>query len=114
MLEILKAHEARTDILEKELDGIHVEWQRDRGRQIRQEAQIEALLSVVKELAAHSGLSEAHVEACFRERFLIFQDRDLTAYDSKSSDLAAHIDKRPASEIPTQKEFRPLFPPSDS
>lgn len=114
LLDILKAHEARSDIFAKELNGIHEAWQRDMGRQIRLEAQIEALLSMVTELAVHSGLSAEHVEICFRERFLIFQDRFLTACEPVSPDLAAHIDNRPASEIPTQTEIRPLFPPSDS
>jgi len=49
ILGLLKLHElseSRSDSFQKELDDIHVEWQRDRGRYIRLESQIDALLSM--------------------------------------------------------------------
>jgi hypothetical protein len=110
ILEILEAQSLRLDTFEKELDGNHVEWQRDRGRYIRLESQVEALLSLLAEMAARSGLSEAHVASCFRERFLYFEDRILQETETASPDLAAHIDTRVEGEIPTSQNFRQLFP----
>jgi hypothetical protein len=110
LLEILKAHEARSDSFAQELESIHVEWQRDRGIHIRLEAQVEALVSLLGELASRSGVSVEHVAACFRERFLHFQDLRLQETEKASRDLAAHIDTRVAGEIPTDHGFRPLFP----
>jgi hypothetical protein len=110
ILEILKAHEARSDSFEKELNDNHVEWQRDRGRYIRLEAQIEALLSLVTELAVRSGVSPAHVATCFRERYLRIQEQRLLEYEKADPALAARIDNRVEGEIPTNQNFRPLFP----
>jgi len=109
ILGILEAHEARSDSFQKELDSIHVEWQRDRGRYIRLESQIDALLSLVVELADHAGVSEAQVAACFRERFLHFQEQQLLEYEKLAPDLAAQIDNRGEGEIPTSQKFRRLF-----
>lgn len=102
--------DARLDVAEQEHAGIHVEWQRDRGRYIRLEAQVEALVSLLGELAFRSGVSAERVAACFRERFLHFQDRRLQETEKASPDLAAHIDTRVSGEIPTDAGFRPLFP----
>jgi chemotaxis regulatin CheY-phosphate phosphatase CheZ len=112
LLEILEAHGSRSDTFEKELNDIHLEWQRDRGWQIRLEAQVKSLVSVLGELASQSGVSPAHVAACFRERFVYFQDQHLQKTEATSPDLAAHIDTRVPGEIPTEQGFRPLF--SDS
>jgi uncharacterized protein YheU (UPF0270 family) len=82
----------------------------DRGKHIHLEAQIAALNSVVAELAVKCGTDKGRVEACLRERLLIFQDQLLLKYENFDSELAARIDNRPQSEIPDHKEFRPLFP----
>lgn len=110
ILETLKAQQSMLDSLQQELDDNHVGWQRDRGRYIRLEAQVEALLSLVKELAAHSGVPEAHVAACFRERYLRFQEQRLLEYEKADPGLAAQIDTRVEGEISTSQTFRPLFP----
>ena len=110
LLKILEAQGERLDIADKELESIHTEWQRDRGRYIRLEAQVEALVSLLGELASLSGVSPDHVAACFRERFLHFQDQKLQETEKASPDLAAHIDTRASGEIPTHEGFRPLFP----
>lgn len=110
ILKILEAHESRLDTVDRELDGNHVEWQRDRGRYIRLESQVEALVSILGELASRSGICEERVATCFRERFLIFQDKRLRETEAASPDLAAHIDTRGAGEIPTNQEFHRLFP----
>ena len=110
LLKILEAQGERLDIADQELESIHVEWQRDRGRYIRLEAQVEALVSLLGELASQSGVSAEHVASCFRERFVHFQDQRLQETEKASPDLAAHIDTRVSGEIPTNEGFRPLFP----
>jgi hypothetical protein len=110
LLKIVEGLDTRLDIVSKELDGNHVEWQRDRGIHIRLEAQVEALVSLLGELASRSGVSAEHVASCFRERFLYFQDRTLQETETASPDLAAHIDTRVSGEIPTHHSFQPLFP----
>jgi hypothetical protein len=110
LLKILEAHSSRLDTFEKELDGNHVEWQRDRGIHIRLEAQVQALVSLLGEFASRNGVSSEHVASCFRERFLHFEDLRLQETEKASSDLAAHIDTRVPGEIPTHEGFRPLFP----
>jgi hypothetical protein len=67
----------------------------------------------VAELAVHSGVSEAHVAACFRERFLHFQEQRLLEYEKADPGLAAQIDNRVEGEIPTNQGFRPLFYQND-
>ena len=105
--------DARLDVAEKELTDNHTEWQRDRGIHIRLEAQIQALVSILGELAAHVGASQERVAVCFRERFEHFQDQRLQQMEGASPDLAAHIDTRVSGEIPTEQGFRPLFPESE-
>lgn len=92
---------ARIDVAEKELDGIYTDWQRDRGKHIRLEAQIAALQSLGGDLAAKSGVSVERFAICFQERFLYLQDKWLTDMETQSPGLAAQIDTRAADEIPT-------------
>lgn len=109
LLKILEAHESRSDTFDQELSDIHREWQRDRGIHIRLRAEIEALLSLVSEMAIRAGLTQAHVAICFRERMKHFQDKELREAEDVSPGLASQIDNRAASEIPTEPNFRPLF-----
>jgi hypothetical protein len=113
LLELIEVHEARSDSFQKELDSIHVEWQRDRGRYIRLESQIEALVSLLGEMAAHSGVSADHVATCFRQRYLYFQEQHLLEYEKVAPDLAAQIDNRVQGEISTNQNFLPLFENGD-
>ena len=102
---------ARLDSVEKELRDNHAAWQRDRARYIRLEAQTQAVLSLLAEMLGRSGVSAEHVVACFRQRFLHFQDREFQETEKFSADLAASIDTRALNEIPTDKgPFAALFP----
>lgn len=109
LTKMIEIHEDRLGTFGLELDDIEQEWQRDRGIHIRLRAEIEALLSLVSEMAIRAGLTQAHVAICFRERMKHFQDKELREAEDASPGLASRIDNRAAGEIPTQTSFRPLF-----
>ncbi len=73
-------------------------------------ASVVALYSIVSELAQHKGISAAEFDNNFRKRWDICYDRELRKQEDQSPELAALMDERDLSSIPTDEPFPPLFP----
>jgi len=80
------------------------------SQQDRDSARLQALLSMISELAFQMGLSEAHVEGRYAERVRYYHDLILQNRGDTAPNLAGLSDDRTQDEIPTEPRFRPLFP----
>jgi hypothetical protein len=82
----------------------------------RHRADTQALLSMMREMAAHLGLSEDHIEECFSERARFYHDEILRIFENTDPLIAGLADDRHLAELPEKESFLPLFdddPPKD-
>lgn len=75
----------------------------------RHRADTQAMLSMLREMAVHAGLSEQHVEECFSERVRYFHDEILQNFERSNPVIASLADDRHLAELPEEDSFRPLF-----
>ena len=99
----LDLHDQMLDLHEKHRDAYVSDSYRYR-------AATKALLSMISELAAQSGLSAAHVESCFGERVRHFHDLFLRTTENTDPMIAGLADDRLPTELPENESFQPLFP----
>jgi len=81
------------------------------GTQIRMFSRVQALETVVMELAVHLGIPEARVKQRLEELQRKFHDRHLQDAEGTNSNFAAQIDDRSVDEVPTDQGNGRLFPP---
>jgi uncharacterized protein (UPF0335 family) len=75
----------------------------------RHRADTQALLSMMREMAAHAGVAEEHVEECFSERARFYHDEILRIFEDSNPMIAGLADDRHPAELPEEETFRPLF-----
>jgi len=80
------------------------------GALLRQNARLTAMTSMVRELCFQMGLSDEEFASHLEARTSYFHDTLLQAIRAKNPNLAGQLDNRDPEEIPTAKQFPPLFP----
>lgn len=79
------------------------------GREVKTEAIISVLVSIVSELAGRAGLSEEEFQKHYDKRYQYFYNLGLQAVEDIAPDQAASIDGRTIAESDAPETFPPLF-----
>ena len=80
---------------------------------VRLKAQILALESLLRELAEQQGVPRSEFAGHVTERSNHFLDLLLAEQVGVNPAINARLDDRDLDEVPTQKHYRPLFPPHE-
>lgn len=102
--------EQEIDSLRRTINRIIESLQVSLGTQKQDKSEVASVLSIVLELAAREGLSEAHVLEVFRLRSDLFFQRSLENIEDVSPSLAARLETIIPSKSDPAADWPALFP----
>lgn len=103
----LEALQRRTTM---EIGMINKQWREDYGSTLLIRSEIISLHSICREICVKLGVSPVVFEECFQERTNIFHHEFLKRIEDRFPDEAGHVDFRKIEDVPTTKNYKPLFP----